>query len=230
MYAISTHNLTKTFGTTIAVDHVTLNIGEKEIYALVGPNGAGKTTLIKMLVGLLHPTSGYAYLRGHDISKEPIAAKREFGYVSDDPSVYGFLSGFEFLTFTGRLRGIEASRIWKRIDELEELFPIKDILGHPMNEYSRGNKQKVAFLASLISEPNILIIDEPIVGLDPASIGILGKTLVSYAKAGNTVFFVTHILEFAKKYARRVGVMEKGRILKEVSVADLGSIETLLSV
>lgn len=228
MVAISTKNLTKRFGTFTAVDAVNLTVAEGDLYALIGPNGAGKTTLIKMLVGLLIPTAGSATIAGFDIMRRPLSSKREIGYVPDDPSAYDYLTGLEFLMLTGRLRGMKEAEVKKRIDEMIPLFPIVDIVPTPIAQYSRGNKQKVAILAALMTKPKILLIDEPIVGLDPSSIDILGAVLVQYAREGHTVFFVTHILSFAQKYANRVGVMKEGIITKETVVSETVALETLL--
>jgi len=211
-----------------AVDNVNLSVNEGELYALIGPNGAGKTTLIKLLVGLLIPTAGSAAIAGFDVASWPLSAKKEIGYVPDDPSAYDYLTGLEFLMLTGRLRGMKEGEVKKRIEALMPLFPIADVVPTPMAQYSRGNKQKVAVLAALMTKPKILLIDEPIVGLDPASIDILGETLVKYARKGNTVFFVTHILPFAQKYARRVGIMKDGAITKETIVSRAVALETLL--
>jgi ABC-2 type transport system ATP-binding protein len=228
MVAIQTKNLTKRFGYFTAVDDVNLSVNEGDIYALIGPNGAGKTTLIKLLVGLLIPSSGSAVISGFDVASRPLSAKKEIGYVPDDPSAYDYLTGMEFLMLTGRLRGMKEGEVKKRIDALMPLFPIADVVVTPMAQYSRGNKQKVAVLAALMTKPKILCIDEPIVGMDPSSIDILGETLVKYAKGGNTVFFVTHILPFAQKYAKRVGVMKEGAIKKETMVTPELALGTLL--
>ena len=228
MVAIETKNLKKTFGKYIAVDAVNLSINDGEIYALIGENGAGKTTLIKMLVGLLIPSSGNSFISGHDVMKKPLLAKQEIGYVPDDPSAYEYLTGLEFLMLTGRLRGMKGTEAKKRIEELLTIFPISDIVPTSLAQYSRGNKQKIAVLAALITQPKILIIDEPIVGLDPSSIDILGKTLVKYAESGHTVFFVTHIMSFAQKFAKRVGVMKNGKIVHQSQVNQGVELETLL--
>jgi ABC-2 type transport system ATP-binding protein len=228
MPAIITHGLTKRFDTFTAVNSVNLSVKEGDLYALIGANGAGKTTLLKLLVGLLLPTAGTASIFGHDITRDPLAAKQHFGYVSDDPSAYDFLTGKEFLILTGRLRGMDGSALRDRIAELSDLFPIRDILSRPMTQYSRGNKQKVAFLASILTKPKLLIIDEPIVGLDSASIDIMGNALKTYTAEGNTVFIVTHILSFAQKYARQVGIMKEGKIIKEVPVTKTKSLDALL--
>lgn len=228
--AIETKNLTKRFGDFEAVKEVNLKIEKGGTYALIGPNGAGKTTLMKIIVGLLSPTSGTATIFGHDITKEPRIVKQFFGYIPDNPMAYDYLTGWEFLSLTGNLRGMEKVRLEKRIKELACLFPIEDILGQVMSSYSRGNRQKVAFLASFLEKPPLLFIDEPIAGLDPASIEIFGKTIRDHVKQGKTVFFISHSLSFAQKYADRVGLMQKGEIVKEEKVSKDFSIEAFLGV
>lgn len=232
MSAIKTVNLTKTFGSRkrefTAVDNINLDIPPGQIYALIGPNGAGKTTLVKMLVGLLFPSEGSARILNFDITKFPISAKSNFGYVPDEPSGYDYLTGREFLIFTAKLRSIPQDAISNRIEELLEIFPLSDVIDRPMGQYSRGFKQKIAFLAALLSKPKVLIIDEPIVGLDPQGIKKFGSTLIDYAKAGNSVFFVTHILEFAKNYAHKAGVMKAGKIIREMELSKLSKLDNLL--
>jgi ABC-2 type transport system ATP-binding protein len=214
---IETDKLCKNFGPVKAVQDVNLKVKKGEIFALIGPNGAGKTTLIKMLTGLLKPDQGRVLICGFDIDREPVEVKACFGYVPDNPVVYDYLTGYEFLKLTGNLRGLGFAQISKRIGELVKIFPIGEILNYRMGSYSRGNRQKTAFLASLISEPQLLIIDEPIAGLDPTSITIFGETLKKFTKGGGAVFLATHILSFGQDYADRVGVMNKGKIIKEES-------------
>ena len=216
--AIKVENLSKNFGRLTAVSSVNLKIRVGEIYALIGPNGAGKTTLIKMIVGLLSPDSGYVSIFDHNIIKQPEEAKKLFGYISDNPTAYDFLTGKEFLFLTGSLRMMKKETINKRINELVNLFPLKNIINQPMSEYSRGNKQKLAFLAALLAQPKIIIIDEPIVGLDPDSIKIFINTLKEFAKNGGTVFFATHILSFAQACASRCGIMREGKIVAEKDI------------
>lgn len=228
MNAVETHGLTKRFGSLTAVDGVSLRVDEGDRYALVGPNGSGKTTFIKMLVGLLLPSAGSAQVYGQDVVEKPLAVKENIGYVSDDPEAYEYLTGYEFLTLTGRLRGMTGAKLDERIEELASMFPLHDVLPHTMSGYSRGNRQKVAFLASILTKPKLLIIDEPIVGLDQESIDTVGRTIVNYAKAGNTVFFVTHILSFAKTYASAAGIMKKGKIVKELHITAKTPVSELL--
>lgn len=225
--AIKIENLSKKFGYLTAVSQVNLRIQLGEIYALIGPNGAGKTTLIKMIVGLLSADSGTASIFGHDINKQQEEAKKLFGYISDNPTAYDYLSGREFLTLTGSLRTMRKHVINERISELINLFPINNIIDQPMSEYSRGNKQKVAFLAALLAQPKLIIIDEPIVGLDPDSIKIFGNTLKNFAKNKGTVFFATHILSFAQTYASRVGIMRNGKIVVEKNIEKDTKLEAL---
>lgn len=228
--AVETKNLTKKFGDFVAVKDVNLKIKKGEAYALIGPNGAGKTTLLKMIVGLYSSTSGSAYILGHDIVKESVLAKKLFGYISDSPSAYEYLTGLEFLSLTGNLRGLAKDKIERRTKEISKAFPLAETLDQPMSSYSRGNKQKVAFLASILAEPPILFIDEPIAGLDPKSIGIFGKKIRDYVKKGNTVMFISHSLSFAKDYADRVGLMESGEIVREEIISEKFSIESFAKI
>lgn len=221
---IEIRNLTKRFGNFVAVRKINLRIGTGERYALIGANGAGKTTLMKCLVGLLAPSLGTATVAGYDVTKEPMEAKKMFGYIPDDTTVYDYLTGTELLYLTGNLRRMEKEVLRKRIHTLIRLFPIGDIMDRPMSSYSRGNKQKVAFLSALLSNPPVLLIDEPVAGLDPASIHIFGKTLQKYSKEGNTVLFISHSLPFTRQYATRVGFMEKGSLAREASVSQISSI------
>ncbi len=219
-------HLSRNFGPLKAVSDVSLKVDAGEIYALIGPNGAGKTTLVKMLVGLLAPASGHAAIAGHDIMADPLGAKKEFGYLPDNPAAYDFLTGSEFLHLTGALNGLPAPDITRRVHQLSAVFPISQILAQRMGSYSRGNRQKVAFLASLMASHRALIIDEPVVGLDPSSITIFGDNLTQFAQGGGAVLLVTHTLSFAQKYATHVGVMHQGRIVTEKAVAG-GDLEQL---
>jgi ABC-2 type transport system ATP-binding protein len=223
-------NLSKNFGSYTAVREASFAIHPGTICALVGENGAGKTTLVKLIVGLLIPSEGIVKIGGYDIQKNPVEAKKLFGYMPDNPESYDYLSGFEFLEFTARLRSMKREAYEKRLKVLQHLFPIEDILSLPISEYSRGNKQKVAFLASLLSEPPLLLIDEPIVGLDPPSIDIFGKTLVSYAKTGHAVLFVTHILSFAREYSKTIVRMHKGVLENSKPTQSIKNWNTLISL
>jgi len=216
--AIQVKNLLKRFGTTTAVANVSFSVPTGDIYALIGENGAGKTTIIKMMTGLTLPDQGTISLFGHDVATHPLQAKKTFGYISDNPTVYGHLTGREFFYFAGSLRGMHEHAVKKRISELLPVFDLTDLIDSPMSDHSRGNRQKIAFIASLLATPRLIIIDEPIVGLDPDSIEIFGRTLQAYVKDGGTVFFSTHILSFAEKYATRAAVIHKGVLTKEMDI------------
>lgn len=218
LITIKIENISKRFGPVPALSDISLTLNKGQIYALVGPNGAGKTTLLKLITGLLTPTKGRIYINGYDIEKSPVAAKQQFAYIPDDPKAYDYLTGEEFLFLTGNLRQLSESTIHSRIKELLPLFPLADIIKTRMSQYSRGNKQKLAFLAGLLAKPEIFLIDEPIVGLDPDSIKTLGKTLQEFAKSGGTVLFSTHILDFAKQYASHVGFLSRGKLVRETDI------------
>lgn len=217
--------ISKRFGDKQALKSVDLKLTPGDIYALIGPNGSGKTTLIKIMVGLLGPDLGSINLFGNDIVKHPEEAKRTFGYVSDLPLGYEYLSGLELLYLSASLKGISKKEGVKQIKDLKNLFPIADFIDQPMAHYSRGNLQKVAFLAALIGSPKLLVIDEPIIGLDPDSINIFGKKLSEFGKQGGTVFFATHTLSFAGRFADRYGVLKEGKLVAEGKIKATTNLE-----
>lgn len=224
---VSIRHLTKSFENHKVLKSVDLSLSEGDIYALVGPNGSGKTTLIKIIVGLLSADVGKVNLFGCDIRENSIGAKQTFGYVSDSPVGYEYLSGLEFLSLTATLKGIGKKQAKQEIDELIDLFPISDIITQPMEHYSRGNVQKVAFLSALLGGPKLLVIDEPVVGLDPTSITIFGKSLRKFASSGGIVLFVTHTLSFAKEYATRFGLLKSGVLVSEGNIRFSLDLESL---
>jgi ABC-2 type transport system ATP-binding protein len=211
-------NVSKYFDHFEAISPLNLNIESGLIYALIGENGAGKTTLVKTITGLLSPDSGKIEIVGYDICKEPVRAKRLFGYVPDNPLGYQYLTGYEYLRLTGKMHNIKTSKLEKKIKEVSNIFNIREILPHSLIDYSRGNRQKLTFIATLLHEPVLLVIDEPIVGLDPESIEIFGKQLRLFASNGGAVLFTTHIMSFADRFADRVGIMKRGRLAKELTI------------
>ena len=217
--------VTKKFGDIIAVNDVSLNVKAGTVMALIGPNGSGKTTLLNCVVGLLRPETGRVLIKGLDIQEKPVVAKRLFSYISDNPAIYPYLSGLEFMRLTAKLHGLTEDQTEKKITELKSLFPIEEVLAARTESYSRGNLEKTAFLSALISDPTLLIIDEPIVGLDPASIRLFGNTLRRFVKAGGAVLLSTHTLEFAREYADTIGIIHGGKLLKELSVTAKINIE-----
>lgn len=213
--------LTKRFGDTVAVDGISFAVSAGEIFGFLGPNGAGKTTTIKLLTGLLRPTAGRALLGGFDIATHPVEAKRLFGYVADEPQLYGKLTAVEFLSFIGDVYGLDENYKRKRIFELLDLFELSRESGDLLESYSHGMKQKVALSAALLHEPKIYLLDEPTVWLDPKSARLLKDILRAITRAGGAVFMSTHIMEIAQALCDRVAIIDGGRIAAIGSVADL---------
>lgn len=218
---IRTTGLTKQYGTLTAVDAVNLEITAGEIFAFLGPNGAGKTTTVKLLTGLLRPTSGSAVIAGFDIQKEPGAAKSCIGLVADQPFVYPYLTGFEFMRFVGDLFAVDIAEQKEKIPELLEMFELSKWSGELIESYSHGMKQKLVLASVLLHRPRVLFLDEPLVGLDPKSARLVKEIFGMLAGRGVTIFMCTHVLEIAERLAHRVGIIEQGKIIALESVSEL---------
>ena len=219
--AISLKNVTKTFGKVTAVDNLSLDIKEGELYGFIGPNGSGKTTTIKMMTGLYRPNSGTIVVGGSDIEKEPEKAKATFGYIPDEPFIYERMTGREFLYLVGALYGMRREMTTKRIENFKSIFPLEEILDEYAENYSRGNKQKLTILAALLHSPKILVVDEPIVGLDPESARGVKKLFKDFTREGGTIFVATHTLSFAQEVCTRIGILKDGKMLEEGTLAEL---------
>jgi ABC-2 type transport system ATP-binding protein len=218
---IELKGLTKKFGTLTAVDGVDLTVEPGEIFGFLGPNGAGKTTTVKIMTGLLKPTSGTARIGGFDVSSQTLEAKRIMGLVPDEPFVYPKLTGAEYLRFIGELYGVPLETQRKRIPELLEMFELAGFGGELVEGYSHGMRQKLVIAGILLHEPKVLILDEPMVGLDPKSAKMAKEILLTLSRRGTTIFMCTHILEIAEKLCRRVGIMIKGRLIAVGTVDEL---------
>ena len=211
---IEVRNLTKRFGRKVAVDDLSLKIAPGEIFAILGPNGAGKTTTMKVLAGLLRPTSGSAWVGGFDVVGEPLEAKRRLAYIPDEPYLYDKLTGREFLYFVGDLYGMSRPDIDRRTEELSAAFDLGGFLDELSESYSHGMKQRVVVTAALLHKPKALVVDEPTVGLDPRSSRHMRDLLRSMAREnGSAVFLSTHVLPVAEQLADRIGIMDRGRLL-----------------
>jgi ABC-2 type transport system ATP-binding protein len=219
--AIEAKGLRKTYGTHEAVKNLDLQIPSGEIVGFLGPNGAGKTTTLKMLTGLLKPTAGTASIVGHDIQKEPIAAKAAFGYVPDTPNLYGKLNGWEFLRFMSRLYRVPKDQAERRANELLKLFELSDAASDLIEGYSHGMQQKIALAGALIHDPKVLFLDEPTVGLDPRSARVIKNMLGQLRDRGTAVLFSTHILEIAERMCDRVVIINHGDIIASGTLAEL---------
>ena len=211
---ITINHITKSFtGNVKAVDDLTLDIPDGEIIGFIGPNGAGKTTTIKMMTGILEADNGSIELNGIDISKEPIEAKKQIGFVSDDADVFLRLKGIEYLNFMADIYDVDSIDRKNRIAQLSAEFEMEKALNDKIISYSHGMRQKIVIMGVLICNPKIWILDEPMTGLDPASSYKLKQMMKDHASRGNTVFFSTHVLEVAEKLCDKVAIINKGKIV-----------------
>ena len=210
-------NLIKQFGTNAAVNDVSFEIRPGEIYSIIGPNGSGKTTIIKTIVGLLRPSGGSVEVGGFDVVRQSIKTKSFIGYIPDEPSVWPKMTGEEFLHFVGAMYGVDEKTRTQRIPGLLSVFDLQGIEKEYFESYSRGNKQKFTILAAFLHEPKLLLIDEPIVGLDPTSAEAAKKEFARFAKNGGAVILATHTLSVAQELSHRIGVLKKGRLVASES-------------
>jgi ABC-2 type transport system ATP-binding protein len=220
---IETENLTKLYGDKSAVEEVTFGVFPGEVFGFLGPNGAGKTTTIKMIVGLLQPTSGQVSVAGFDVQAHPLQAKAASGYVPDTPNLYAKLSGIEFLRFVGDLYEIDRGQVERRIDELLRLFDLTQAADDTIDSYSHGMQQKTALAAALVHDPKVLVLDEPTSGLDPKSARLIKDILRQMANRGSAVFLSTHILEIAERMCDRIGIIHQGKLIAVGTMDELRS-------
>jgi ABC-2 type transport system ATP-binding protein len=218
---IRLENLSKHYGRVAAVDSLNLEVQPGEIFGFLGPNGAGKTTTIRVMMGILKPTSGRVTLGGYDVEREAEKAKAITGFVPDRPFIYEKLSGGEFLRFVGTLHQMVAAELQGRIPELLEQFELSQWKDELVESYSHGMKQRLVLCASLLHQPRILIIDEPMVGIDPKGARTLKDLFISLAKQGTTLFLSTHSISFAEEVCQRVGIIHKGRLIASGTMPDL---------
>jgi ABC-2 type transport system ATP-binding protein len=210
---INTHHLVKKFGDKLAVNDVSLEVNGGEIFGFLGPNGAGKTTTIKMIVGLLQPSSGSIRVGGNDVQTQAQLAKAITGYVPDTPNLYPKLTGRELLRFIGDLYGIDKKSVERRIEELLRLFDLTQAGDDTIDSYSHGMQQKTALAGALVHDPRVLVLDEPTVGLDPKSARLIKDILRQMAERGAAVFLSTHIMEIAERMCDRIGIIHQGQLV-----------------
>lgn len=212
---IEIKNVSKSYnkGQTKAVDDLSLNIRDGEIFGFLGPNGAGKTTTIKMITGILNADSGSISLNKYDIKKDPISAKMQMGYVPDNPDIYNKLKGIEYLNFMADVYEVPSDIRRDRIKSLLERFDLLDSSDDLIQSYSHGMKQKIVVIGALINNPPVWILDEPLTGLDPKSAFTLKEMMKEHAAQGKTVFFSSHVLEVVEKLCDRIGIINKGKLV-----------------
>jgi ABC-2 type transport system ATP-binding protein len=213
-------NLTKNYGKLVAVNKIDLEVARGEIFGFLGPNGAGKTTTIKMMAGLLQPTSGSIFINGHDVQKEPIKAKFVISFIPDRPFLYEKLTAAEFMHFVAEL--YEMKDPGRRVSELLELFGLPEWANELVENFSHGMKQRLVMASALLHRPKVLVVDEPMVGLDPRGARLVKDVFKDLASQGVTVFMSTHTLEIVEQMCTRVAIINKGDIIAEGSVEDLG--------
>ena len=209
---IQFEQVTRKYGTKTAVSELDLTVPPGELFAFLGPNGAGKTTTIKMLSSLLRPSGGRITVCGHDTVASPREAACHVGYVPDEPHLYDKLSGREFLEFVGRMHGLPPNDVRNRIDRETIRFQLGDFIADLAESYSHGMKQRVVFAAALMHDPSVLVVDEPMVGLDPRSVRIVKDLFREASQAGITVFMSTHVLSLAEEVAHRIGIIDRGQL------------------
>jgi ABC-2 type transport system ATP-binding protein len=206
-------SVVKRFGDLVAVDALDLVVPRGEFFALLGPNAAGKTTTLRILAGLVKPTSGCARVAGYDIQSDPMEARRRMGYVPDFPFLYDKLTPWEFFRFTGQIFGLSDGRMQAQAAALATRFHLAPFLHQPVESLSHGTRQRVAIVSALLHEPEVLILDEPMVGLDPQHARVLKDTLKEESRRGVTVLVSTHQLSVADEMADRIGIMHLGRLV-----------------
>ena len=211
----------KQYGDFSAVKSITLEINKGELFGFLGPNGAGKTTMIRMLTGIIRPTSGSVTIGGYNLYKEPIKAKSMIGYVPDRPYLYEKLSPVEYFSFMGGLYNVKEDRIKEISEPMLKLFDLWDKRNELIESFSHGMKQKTAMIAAILHDPEILVVDEPTVGLDPRSIKLVKDYFKHLTDSGKTLFLTTHTLSVAEDLCQRIAIMRHGEIVALGSLADL---------
>ena len=207
------NHLTKTFGDKKAVDDLTLSIAPGEIYGFIGHNGAGKTTTLKSCAGILPFDSGEIKIDGVDVTANPLEAKRVLAYLPDNPDLYNYLSGIQYLNFIADIFGVEKNVRAERIRRLADTFELTGDLAQPISAYSHGMKQKLAMISAWLHEPKLILMDEPFVGLDPKAAHLLKEMMREHCDRGGAIFFSTHVLEVAEKLCDKVAIIKEGRLI-----------------
>jgi ABC-2 type transport system ATP-binding protein len=222
-HAVEIESVVKRFGDTRAIYEVSLNVDHGEVFGLLGPNGSGKSTLMKMMLGLVNPDDGSITVGGFDVQRNPIDVRRIVGYVPESPRLYEFLTCLEYLDFVADLYKLNAQTKRERITEFLKAFELEGRENEMLSGYSQGMRQKAAIIAALLHKPKLLILDEPLNGLDPRSAKILKDLIHKLADEGVSTVFSTHVLEIAEAICTRVAIMHEGQVLAEGPIAELRS-------
>ncbi len=222
-------HLTKVYGDIKAVDDLSLTVEPGEIYGFIGHNGAGKTTTLKSIAGILKFESGDIFIDGESIVKNPLSCKKKIAYIPDNPDLYEFMTGMEFLNFIADVFDIPGERRNAKIKEYADVFELTGDLASPISSYSHGMKQKLAIISAFIHDPKLIIMDEPFVGLDPKASHSLKEMMHGVCEAGGVIFFSTHVLDVAEKLCQKVAIIKNGKLIKSGTMEEVKGDESLES-
>lgn len=223
-------HLTKTYGEKKAVDDLNLHIAPGEIYGFIGHNGAGKTTTMKSVAGIQQFDAGEIYIDGKSIRTEPIECKRIFAYLPDNPDLYDYMTGIQYLNFIADIFGVSATDRRMRIRKYSEVFELTDDLAQPIAAYSHGMKQKLAIISAWMHQPKLILMDEPFVGLDPRASHLLKEMMQEVCSEGGAIFFSTHVLEVAEKLCDKVAIIKSGRLIRSGTMEEVKGDDSLENV
>ena len=223
-------HLTKRYGEKKAVDDLDLHIAPGEIYGFIGHNGAGKTTTLRSVAGILQFDEGEITIAGHSIREEPLACKRLFAYIPDNPDLYEFMTGWQYLDFIADVFGVDAPTRVQRVEQYAALFELTDDLPQPIATYSHGMKQKLAIISAWLHAPKLILMDEPFVGLDPKASHLLKSMMRQVCDAGGAIFFSTHVLEVAEKLCDKVAIIKGGRLIRSGTMEEVRGDDSLEDV
>ena len=220
-------NLTKSYNDKKAVDGLTLHIQAGELYGFIGHNGAGKTTTLKACCGILDFEEGEIFVDGESVKKNPLACKKKIAYIPDNPELYGFMKGIQYLHFVGDIYEVPTDVRQARIRKYADAFELTEALAQPISTYSHGMKQKLAVISALLHEPKLVIMDEPFVGLDPKAAHILKELMREICDRGGAIFFSTHVLEVAEKLCDKIAIIKNGKLIKAGTMDEVKGDTTL---
>lgn len=224
------NGLSKSYGSHKAVDNLSMRIANGEIHGFIGHNGAGKTTTLRSIAGIMQFEEGTITIDGHSIKEEPLACKKIMAYIPDNPDLYEFMSGIQYLNFIADIFGVDISTRDERIHRYTDLFEITNVLDDAISSYSHGMKQKLAIVSAWIHEPKLILMDEPFVGLDPKASHILKQMMREFCDQGNAILFSTHVLEVAEKLCDRVAIIKDGKLIRSGTMEDVKGDSSLESV
>ena len=224
------NHLTKSYDKVKAVDDLNLHIQKGEIYGFIGHNGAGKTTTLKSVVGILDFNEGEIYIDGMSIKENPLECKKKIAYIPDNPDLYDFMTGIQYLNFVADIFEVSAEERKQKIEELASTFELIDNLGQPITSYSHGMKQKLAIISAWIHNPKLIIMDEPFVGLDPKASHTLKEMMRDVCNNGGAIFFSTHVLEVAEKLCDKVAIIKNGKLVKSGTMDEVKGDDSLEEV